>query len=472
MNFKKIKPALYDLIKVSGSNILQMVSGVLVGLLLPKIIGVSDYGYYKTFTLYSSYVGLLHFGFSDGIYLKYGGEKYEKLNKEKFRFYSASMIFMEVVISLIILAFSISFLRTEYKFIFICIAIYLVANNVTSYFQMISQITKRFTELSLRNVIQSFFISVSIVVLWIIRESLKVNISYRIYTVIYVSIYTILATWYLLTYKEIVFGSKKNSSSLTEFFSLIQMGFPLMLSNLCLTLLITIDSQFVNILFDTDTYAIYAFAYNLLALITTALNAISTVLYPVMRRARGRAVKKSYPVLNMLIMVLVAFCIAVFFPLSWFVNFFLPKYTQSIAIFRVILPGLIFSSATTLVIHNYYKVEGKTFTFFVQSLGVLAIACLSNTVAYALWHTPQSISWASVFVMLLWYLIADKYISKEYDANTTKNLIFSLVVTVTFYMISLVQNIIIGFVLYLIVLVIVIMLFYKNTILDMISEVD
>lgn len=470
MNLQKIKPALYDLIRVSGSNILQMISGVLVGLLLPKIIGISDYGYYKTFTLYSSYVGLLHFGFSDGIYLKYGGKKYEELNKEKFRFYSVSMIIMEMVISVIILFSSLLFLKKEYRFIFICIAIYLVANNLTSYFQMISQITRRFTELSLRNVIQSFFISLSIIILWILKIALKINISYRVYTSIYIAIYAILAIWYMLTYKEIVFGIKEKSSSFVEILRLIQIGFPLMLSNLCLTLLITIDSQFVNVLFDTDTYAIYAFAYNLLALITTALNAISTVLYPIMRRARGYAIKKAYPMLNMLIIILVAFCIAVYFPLSWFVGFFLPKYIQSIAIFRVILPGLIFSSATTLVIHNYYKVEGKAFTFFVQSLVVLAIACLSNAIAYAFWRTPQSISWASVCVMLLWYVIADKYISQKYNASTVKNLTFSLVVTVTFYVISLIKNIVLGLILYLIVLVVVILIFYRKNIVDMLTQ--
>ena len=65
--------------KVTTSNIIKLFAGVVVGFILPKIIGVSDYGYHKTFTLYATYVSLLSFGIVDGIYLKYGGKNYSDL---------------------------------------------------------------------------------------------------------------------------------------------------------------------------------------------------------------------------------------------------------------------------------------------------------------------------------------------------------------------------------------------------------
>lgn len=54
------------------SNLTTIVSGVLVGFLLPKIMSVESYGWYKTFTLYSSYLGFFGLGIIDGIVLKYG----------------------------------------------------------------------------------------------------------------------------------------------------------------------------------------------------------------------------------------------------------------------------------------------------------------------------------------------------------------------------------------------------------------
>lgn len=83
MKFNSKNKVLNDILKVAASNIIVLFSGVLVGFLLPKIIGITDYGYYKTYTLYATYVGMFHFGISDGIYLKYGGKDYSQLDRYK-----------------------------------------------------------------------------------------------------------------------------------------------------------------------------------------------------------------------------------------------------------------------------------------------------------------------------------------------------------------------------------------------------
>ena len=77
-----------SILKVASSNLIYLLSSILVGFLLPKIIGVTNYGYYKTFTLYATYIGLFQIGIVDGIYLKYGGKTYDELDKSTFNFYS------------------------------------------------------------------------------------------------------------------------------------------------------------------------------------------------------------------------------------------------------------------------------------------------------------------------------------------------------------------------------------------------
>jgi len=76
MNF--IKKLSYALI----SNIVSLFVSVMVILILPKAVGVEDYGYFQLYLFYSTYVGFLHFGWIDGIYLKTGGEKYKNLDKK------------------------------------------------------------------------------------------------------------------------------------------------------------------------------------------------------------------------------------------------------------------------------------------------------------------------------------------------------------------------------------------------------
>lgn len=429
------KKTIGSIFKVAASNILKLLAGVLVSFLLPKIIGVTDYGYFKTFTLYASYVGLFHFGFADGIYLKYGGKNYDELDKSSFRFYTVFLIGLELLISVIGAIIALFALSGELKFIFVCLAVYLVTENITNHYRIISQITGRFNELSLRTVLQSIFTALAVVALWFVHRFSDTEISYKIYTVIYVGINLILTLWYIFTYRDITFGKQDRSvkKALSEF---IKLGFPLLISNLSSALIFTIDRQFVNILYDTDTYAVYAFAYNMLGLITTAMSAISTVIYPTLKRTDESKLKNSYSFLIEIILILVFGCLLVYFPLCWFVKWFLPKYTDSLVIFRIILPGLAINSAVTIVMHNYYKTMGKEINFFAKSIIVLALSAVADYVAYAIFKTTQAISIASIIVMLVWYVLIESYFIRTYKIKWSKNFIYMLLMAAGFYLIT------------------------------------
>ena len=66
------------------SNLLSLLVSTLVILILPKLIGVEEYGYWQLYLFYASYVGFAHLGWIDGIYLKYGGKEYSELGISNF----------------------------------------------------------------------------------------------------------------------------------------------------------------------------------------------------------------------------------------------------------------------------------------------------------------------------------------------------------------------------------------------------
>ncbi len=67
----------------AGANIISMIVSALVILIVPKSISTEGYGYYQLYILYIGYAGFFQFGIIDGVYLRYGGAYYEKLNKPK-----------------------------------------------------------------------------------------------------------------------------------------------------------------------------------------------------------------------------------------------------------------------------------------------------------------------------------------------------------------------------------------------------
>ncbi|MBR6071678.1 MAG: hypothetical protein IKP77_02450 [Acholeplasmatales bacterium] len=463
-NNVKAKKTIKDIIKVSISNIIKLLSGVLVGFVLPRLIGITDYGYYKTFTLYASYVGLFAFGIIDGIYLKYGGLDYKELSKSDFRFYTRILALLHLVIAISGIGISLLFLSGEYKFIFVSISCYLIFSNMTGYYQQVSQITGRFNELSTRNIIQSIFVSLSVIVIWLVNKLNGFVITYNIYLFIYVSIFAVLTLWYIITYKDITFGSDKEThDKAKKIFNLIKIGFPLLIANLCSTLILSMDRQFVNILWPVDetnnTYSIYAFAYNMLSLVTTATAAISTVLYPSLKRTSQETLKSNYSKLLAIIISLISCALVVYYPLCWFVDWFLPKYHDSLMIFRIIFPGLITSSAITIIMHNYYKVFGESFRFFIITIIVLLISFVANLIAYLIFKSVSAISIASIITMLIWYIISEFYFIRHYNVNWIKNFVFMIVMMGSFYVITFISNYYIGFTMHFISIITLVYLF-------------
>ncbi len=442
---------LNNMAKVAASNLCTMAAGILVGFLLPKIIGVTDYGYYKTFTLYATYVGLFHFGIEDGIYLIYGGKDYDELDRGSFRFYSRFLIFLELVISLVGAGVALLFLPGELKFVFVAVAGYLFACNIVNYYRFVSQITCRFNEYSVIDIIRSALTVISIVVMWVLYRFVT-PVGYRLFTIFYVAIYVLLAVWYMFTYRDITFGRsmgiREGRGRLLEF---LKAGFPLMVANLASTLILTIDRQFVNLLFDNDTYAVYAFAYNMLTLVTTATSAISTVLYPALKRTDIESLKKNYSRSISVLMIAIFGCLLIYFPLYVFVTWYLPQFAGALVIFRIILPGLAISAPITIIMHNYYKAMGANLSFFIKSIIVLGLSALANTVTYLIFHTTISISIASVFVMAIWYLLTEHYFVRRHRTPWLKNLSYLALMVTAFYLITWIPNVYIGGGVYLVV---------------------
>lgn len=462
-----------NIVIVAFSNIFTILSGVLTGFVLPKIMGVTDYGYYKIFSLYFTYVGIFSLGIIDGIYLLYAGKKYDTLDKNKFLYFTKFIFIFQTIFTLIITGTSIFFVSNYYGFIFAFIGIDLMVNNVTNYYQYISQITYRFKELAIRNTIKSFLTVVSVIILFMLYKYTSISyISYQLYIYIFSSINILLMFWYIYTYRDITFGHVYNPKTYKkEILSLFKFGIPLLLSNLIGTLILTVDRQFVSLLFDTDTYSIYAFAYSMLNLVTTAIAAISTVLYPSLKTMPEADLEKNYSKLNGIIIIIVAICLLAYFPLCLIVDWFLQDYSSSLPIFQVIFPSLIFNTAITVVISNYYKSLNLINLYFVKSLIALVLAVIANFIAYLCFKTPTAISVASVIVSIIWYFMMEITLIKRWKISFKRNFSFAILVSATFYLTTyFISNIYISGVVYLIALIVLILIFEKHNFLSLIKR--
>lgn len=450
-----------DIIFVLIGNIISIFGSVLAGFVIPKILGITEFGYYKTFTLYTGYIGLFHFGFCDGIQLIFAGKKQEDLNQKLFLSFTHFLLIIEAVIAFIICVFSLFFLENNLKFIFCCVALNLFLQNMMTYYQFILQCTQQFKEYSLKNIVNSVLNSLGIISLWLFYKFGNVeSVSFKAYVTILLSIYTLMVVWFLIRFRNITFGK---GTSFKETWPYIKrcftLGFPLLVANLCSGLILSFDSQFVNVYFDTDIYAVYAFAYSILSMVTTMISAITIVIYPTLKKTEKDKLTEVFPHLVSLLTVFISGCLIMFYPLVPVIHFVLPQYTGSLIIFRIILPGLMLSSIVSVIIQNYYKALGKPGLFFVFSAITLIISIGLNFAAYYIFKTTEAISWASIITLIIYYFLTLVPLIIKMKVKWIKNTLYASLMIATFYLCMLIDKLWLSFLVYLFVYIVCTMLF-------------
>ena len=459
--------AVKDFFVVSFGNILALLSNILIGFVLPAILDIKNYGYYKTYTLYISYTGLLHFGFVDGILLLFAGQDYENLDRKKFRLYTRLFIGVELTISVIGILCSVFFLRGYIQLVSVLVFLNLIWSNITLYFQYISQATSRFNELAARKTINAVLSTIVVAVMVIVWKICPTSsfLSCTSYIVLSQAVSICLLGWYLFTYKDIVLGRCEYFSSEKHVIAeIFKKGFILTIAYEVSRLVLVMDRQFVSVLFDIETYAKYAFAYNILSCVTALITGISTVMFPKLKKMSIDEAMTFFPNGMALVGCIVCFAQLGYYPIKNIVFWLLPQYKQSIVYFRIIFPVLALTSCITIIIFTFYKLIDKCHVFFVACVISLCVSLVTNIIAYIFWRTPQSISWASFISTIFWYLISILFLRKSYKVKWLKNFAYVMLMILIFYATTaLIKNEIVSVILYMFAFIVLSVAFYGKT---------
>lgn len=456
-----------DVAIVGISNLSALLSGFMMSVVVPKIMGTTNYGYYQIFTLYMTYTALLHLGFPDGILLKHAGTPYSLLDKTKFRCYSLFYIIFQSIVAIVLLIVSYIFLEGTYRTIFIFISIDTWAINITTYYMFISQSTMRFRDYSLRNVLHALLKCGLVTCLLILFRTNQIDgITSELFVGIVVFFDIALLAWLIFSYRDITFGNHQKitdeHAAIKEYF---RCGIGLTVAYQVYNLILSTDRQFTSVFFDTDTYGIYAFSYRIMTLISTVLGPISTVLLPTLKQKGKNELMAEFDS-NMATFSIVAFAfLAAYYPLSVFVSCFLQEYTASLPYLKILLPTVALSSCIQIIIFNYYKVLEKNREFFKICVVVLLVGIALNGVFFLFKRTPMAFSAASIFTVIFWYFYSEIYLIRNYQVKWKKNFLYALVM-ITIYYITMYQErpLFMGMVSYMISFAVVTAAFYGRAI--------
>lgn len=454
-----------NIINLMISNLISLMISVLSSFITPVILGHDGYGYYKIFSLYTTYVPLFHMGFIDGILIRNAGKKIEDISFKKFRTYTLFLLIFELFLSIVMSIFAclinIPQINRE---IIIAIAIYSFLLNALTYFQFFSKCIMRFSELAsiarLQSFINLFFL---LLALYLYKfTAFNVNVTYYMFYMNFAVF--ILLCYYFVRYKKIILGERKTLvSQFKNIRVFFRVGFAIMISYQITMVMVNADNQFISMFFKVSEYGKYAFAYSLAALLLTVFNAVSSVMLPYMKKVGKSAVVSNHDS-NMAVMnAIVFFVIASYYPIAWIVNNFIASYSESVQYLSVVFPGVGITCIVQSYIFNDYIMAKKIKDFCYISLTNLVFDFAVYYVGFRLSHSTLKIALLSIPLLMIWYLTLEWFMNAESGVKFIKNFYYLMIMAFAFIVISHISNIWISLIAYVITYVAVTLAFYFKT---------
>lgn len=430
MNFKK------GMMYVFIANVINLIISLFTGFVLPKLLSIDSYANIKLFQLYITYIGILHFGFADGMYLKNGGKSIDNVNRKEILDEFKTFKIFQFVINIIAIIVSILLKNEMLLFCSIVILPINIGNYIRNLYQAIGEF-KRYSRFTNINTLLIF--AINIILLLIVKTD-----NYYIYIISYIVIYFV---YWLIIEKENrkLFEKEKTEFNIKYLIEDVKSGFFLMIGNFCNVIFTSIDRIFVQNLLGTIKFAFYSFAVSVENLMNVFITPISTVMYNYL--CNNKDVKKVIDI-KKIILIFSAFIISIVFGAKFIINLWIEKYSGAVIVMILLFAAQYVSIIIRCIHVNLYKAEKKQNRYFFIMLSVVIISIILNIIFYNINRTIESIALATLITNIIWFIIGELDF-KEYRLHLKEYLYMGMLLII-FILCGCITNSIYGFIIYII----------------------
>ncbi|MBQ8945331.1 MAG: hypothetical protein IJ058_14480 [Lachnospiraceae bacterium] len=436
------------------ANAINLIISVFNGFIIPKFLSIPTYANYKTFLLYTSYVGILHFGFIDGVYIRYGGKNLEELSRKELSSIQKTLFVFQFLITAIGVIVS-PFIHDIYLFIAVlCV----MPTNLQMFFRILFQATGEFKQY--RRILNAQSITVFVFNILLIL-ALR-NDDARVYAIGYFVISVIV--WLLFAY-DIRDLFVKTTIKLVDIVRMLKeyigLGMIIMFGNFMSIWITSIDRWFVKFRCSENEFAYYSFAVSMLKLVNAVFGAFSVTLYNYFCEHHNNKQVKD---IRKKIIIIGAIIVSCSFPLRLVVDVFLTKYIPSETVMMYLILSQLFVVIINSIYMNLYKALNLQKRYLRIMIETSIIAVVANFIfGWIFDFSMVSFSYATFLTMFIW-LCRCQIDLREYRLETREWIY--VILTVCIFFISCRFTSIIGFISYLALVFLVALVMFKD---DMMS---
>ncbi|NLJ19427.1 MAG: hypothetical protein GX355_11280 [Globicatella sulfidifaciens] len=412
-----------------SSNLISLIVSTLVVLIIPKLIGIEEYGYWQLYIFYSSYVGFLHFGWNDGIYLRFGGEEYKNLDKRLFYSQFIELLASQIFIGVLLWVVSIILVGDMNRgFILQMVAIAMILVNTRLMFFYILQATNRIKEFARLTILDRLvYILLIIIFLLLGIRDFKLMIIADLIGKAISFIFAIFAC------KDLVFN-KMNTFYLTisEAIVNISVGIKLMFANIASMLIIGIVRFGIERAWDVSTFGKVSLTLSISKMVMIFINAVGIIMFPILRRTSKEKLAGIYSTLRDFLMVLLLAVLILYYPLKTVMAVWLPQYAESLLYMSLVFPMFIYEGKMALLINTYLKTLRREKVMLRINIISMFLSLVMTYVTTKIFVNLDVAILNIIVLLAIRSALAESYVAKELGIKVKKDIILELLLTLVF----------------------------------------
>ncbi len=376
------------------ANALSVVVSFVSGFFLPKYLSTDSYAEFKTFSLCISYIGVLHLGYLDGIYIKYGGKHMRDITSSALGKMRSNIYLLQAALSVCFLAAS-WIMKSPVVLVF---ALCLIPENSATLYKNLYQATGEYSRYSKVINVRTFITLISYLLLLFVFKT----DNYIFYTLVYLA--NMLVIWVMVEIdaKRLLGYRFKPKPDIKEFAADTKSGVVLMLGNFATILLTGIDRWFVKFLFASVYFAYYSFAVNMQTILTQMMIPLTTALYNYLCKTPDNDKIKRIKGMSMICGL---FMISSAFIIELVVFTFIDKYSDAMNVLFILFATQLIYLIIQSVYVNMYKARKQQGKYFKQLMIVLILGAVYNVIFYLIMRSIEGIAIGTLLSVASWYII-------------------------------------------------------------------
>jgi len=382
---------------VGSGTLLATFFNVLLTFLVPRLVSVEDYGYWRVFMLYIGYGGLLHLGLADGALVCWSGRPLEDFRDEilpllKFLFWQhiAIIPIVALVIGTVV--------RPQLSFVGIAVLVFTLLYNAITLLQFALQSSRNFTPVAV-SMAGPFGIFAVLVFLW----ELKGAPDFRVLILLYFGAWS-LALVYLFARLKPQFVGNPTRSVWEVGKVYLSVGWPIVLANIGLTIVQSADRLVITWAASIKDFAMYSLAASsTMTVVLAIVSAVFRVFFPHLASLEGEQHRRVYVIASRFLFLCWSLLLPCYFVLEIFVRRVLPQYAGSLPVAFFLLIGTVFLGAITILHASFFCLYRRQRAFLWSTVGAIVLSFLIAGAAILGTHSIRIVAVGEIVTLALWW---------------------------------------------------------------------